>query len=134
MGNVPTGVKIISVLGYIGAVFLALFGLLFLVASGSMGALAAQIPVLATLGAGLFVVAGLVMIAFGVLSFFVARGLWKGSNWARIVTIIFSALGVLFAVIGMFKTGVTSNLFSFIVNGVIGYYLLFSRNVKKAFR
>ena len=87
MSNVPTGVKIISVLGYIGAVFGVIFGLLFLVASGSMGALASQLPIIGALGAGLFVVGGLVMIALGVLGFFVARGLWKGSNWARIITI-----------------------------------------------
>jgi len=131
--SVPTGVKVIAVLYYIGAVFGIIFGLLFLVGAGMMGSIAKQIPLLGALGAGLFVLGGIIMIGLGVLGFFVGRGLWKARPWARIVVIILSALGILMAVISMVQGNIASNIFNLVIQLVIGGYLLFSNNVKQAF-
>jgi len=131
--SVPTGVKVIAVLYYIGAVLGIIFGLLFLVGTGMMGSIANQIPLLGALGAGLFVVGGIIMIGLGVLGFFVGRGLWKARPWARIVAIIFAALGILMAVISMIQGSIASNIFNLVIQLVIGGYLLFSNNVKQAF-
>jgi hypothetical protein len=131
--SVPTGVKVIAVLYYIGAVLGIIFGLLFLVGAGMMGSIANQIPLLGALGAGLFVVGGIIMIGLGVLGFFVGRGLWKARPWARIVAIIFAALGILMAVISMIQGSIASNIFNLVIQLVIGGYLLFSNNVKQAF-
>ncbi len=131
--SVPTGVKVIAVLYYIGAVLGIIFGLLFLVGAGAIGSIASQIPVLGALGAGLFVVGGIILIGLGVLGFFVGRGLWKARPWARIVVIIFAALGILMAVISMIQGSIASNIFNLVIQLIIGGYLLFSNNVKQAF-
>jgi len=136
MGNgqsVPTGVKVIAVLYYIGAVLGVIFGLLFLVGAGLMGSIANQIPLLGALGGALFVVGGIILIGLGVLGFFVGRGLWKAKPWARIVAIIFAALGILMAVISMVQGNIASNIFNLVIQLVIGGYLLFSNSVKEAF-
>ena len=129
--HVPTGVKVISVLYYIGAVLGVLAGIFLILGAGMLGSLVEQIP-LAGLFGGLFVVFGIVMIGFGVLGFFVGRGLWNGDAWARIVAIIFAGISVLFALISLIA-GDFSSIFSLVVNGLIGYYLWFSNEVKAAF-
>lgn len=131
--SVPTGVKVIAVLYYIGAVLGIIFGLLFLVGAEAIGSIASQIPVLGALGAGLFIVGGIILIGLGVLGFFVGRGLWKARPWARIVAIIFAALGILMAIISMIQGSITINIVDLVIQLVIGGYLLFSNNVKQAF-
>jgi len=71
--QVPTGVKVISVLYYIGAVFAFLSGLVLIF---SASALSSIIPLLGTMG----VIGGIVLMAVGVLGFFVGRGL---SQWSK---------------------------------------------------
>jgi hypothetical protein len=131
--EIPTGVKIISVLYYIGAVLFALLGILFIVGAGMINTIASEIPLIAELGAGLFVVAGIIMIALGVLAFFIGKGLWKAKSWARILVIILSCLGVLSTLISMIQGDISSNIFNLLLNGVIGGYLWFNNSVKKAF-
>ena len=131
-GKLPTGVKVISILYYIGAGFSLLFGLLFLVGAGFMGTLASQIPLLGLFGSGLSVAIGIIIIGLGVLAILVGRGLWKGKNWARIVAIIFAALAVLSGFSSIIK-GSYSSLFGLAINLLVGGYLLFSNNVKSAF-
>ena len=133
--SVPTGVKVISVLYYIGAVLGILFGLLLLVGAGLIsGALLSSVAWLGVLGAGLFIVVGLLLLALGVFGIFIGRGLWKARPWARVVAIIFACLGVLMAVIIIvLGGGIVSNLFNLIIQGIIGGYLLFNTEVKKTF-
>ena len=131
--SVPTGVKVIAVLYYISAVLGIIFGLLFLVGAGMMGSIINQIPLLGALGAGLFVVGGIMMIGLGVLGFFVGRGLWKARPWARIVAIIFAGLGILMAVISMIQGNIVTNVFNLVLHLVIGGYLMFNTKVKEAF-
>ena len=128
--NMPVGVKIISVLYYIGAALELIFGILFFVGAGTI---AKQFPLLGALGSGLFIVGGIILLGLAVLSFFVGKGLWKGKKWSRIVAIIFAILGVLFALLGMVQGQVASNIISLIISAAIGGYLLFSSSVKSAF-
>jgi uncharacterized membrane protein HdeD (DUF308 family) len=139
--SIPTGVKVISVLDYIGAGLFALFGVIMLI----VGIIALANPsflqdtpdVFLTSIAGfigiLMLIGGIILIGLSVLSFFVARGLWKGKNWARIVSIIFAGIGVIFSIIAMTQGNILNNLFNLAINLVIGGYLLFSSSVKKAF-
>ena len=131
--SVPTGVKVISVLYYIGAVLGVIFGLLFFVGAGTMGAIAEQIPLLGALGASIFIVGGIIMVGLGVLGFFVGRGLWKAKPWARIVAIIVACVGILMAIISMIQGNIASNIFSLVINLVIGGYLLFASSAREAF-
>jgi len=129
---IPTGVKIISVLYYIGAVFGVIFGILFLVGAGAMSSIiTSQIPMLAFFGSGLIILGGLLLIGMGVLYFFIARGLQRTQSWARIIVIIFACIGVLMGLISIFQGNFS--IISFGLNLAIGGYLLFSQEVKQAF-
>ena len=131
--SVPTGVKIISVLYYIGAGFGILFGILFFVGAGFLGAVASQIPLLGAFGKSLFIVVGIILIGLSVLSIFVGRGLWKGKNWARIVAIIFAALGAIMAIVSIVGGSIANGISSLAVQLLIGGYLLLNSSVKSAF-
>jgi len=131
--SVPTGVKVVSVLYYIGAVFGIIFGLTSLVGAGMIDSIVNQIPLLGILGAGLFVIAGIILIGFGIFSFFIGRGLWKARPWARFVVIIIAALGILASVISMIQGEIASNIFNLVIQLAIVGYFLFSSNVKQAF-
>ena len=128
----PTGVKVISVLYYIGAALCVLFALLFLAGAGYIGAILKSVPALSILGTGFFVFLGILLVGIGVLYFFIARGLWKGKNWARIVVIIFSSLGVLNGLYSLVHFSIFG-LIGLAVNAFIVYYLGFSQEGKAAF-
>ena len=130
---VPTGVKVISVLHYIGAVFGLIFGILLLAGASFIGASVTEFPLFNALGSALFIVGGIILIAMGVLAFFIGRGLWNAKPWARIITIIFSVIGLISAIFSMASGEVAENIFNLILNGVIGGYLIFSTKVKNAF-
>ena len=130
MAEVPTGVKVISVLYYIGAAVELLVAILLFVGAGTI---ASKIPIIGAIGAGLFIVIGVVLIGLGVLSFFIGKGLWKAQKWARIVAIIFAAVGVVLALLGMVQGQITSNMISLVISAAIGGYLWFSKDVKTAF-
>ena len=117
----PTGVTILAVLEFISAGFIILLGLLLIVGMSVLGAMGGSgegsgvMAVLGTLGA----VAGVLVMILAVIPLAVGIGLWKLKNWARIVAIVFSGLGVasnLFGVIGGVTTGEMVSLSS----GVIG--------------
>ena len=133
MSNVPVGAKIIAVLNYIGAVLLLISGISAIVSSGIKASyISSIVPI--TLGPGLFVVMGIILIALAVLFFFLGRGLWKGQQWARIVEIVLAIIGVISAIVGMFQGAITSNIVSLVIDAIIGGYLLFSKQVKEAFK
>jgi len=124
--GVPTGVKIISVLYYIGAVFSLIAGIVAF-AGGAFFT-----TVLPKFIAGIAAIAGIVFIILAVLGFFIARGLWKGQNWARILAIVFAILGVISALIAIISGGY-QGIVSLVINAIIGYYLWFNKGVKAAF-
>ena len=157
--EMPTGVKVISVLYYIGAAFSFIFGLLFIVGGAFIRAtvsflfgllfigggviLGGTLAALGALGSGLFIVLGIALLGFGVLDIFIGRGLWKGQNWTRIAAIVFAIFGVLgginslisgltnFQIIGAFSIFVA--FVQLAVSLLIGGYLAFAHEVKEAF-
>ena len=131
--QVPTGVKVISVLYYIGAFLGVIFGILSIFGAGMISSVASKIPLIGVMGSVLFIIVGVILLCLGILSFFVARGLWKAKNWARIVAIIFSCLGIVMAIISMISGNVSGNIFNLLIQLVIGGYLLFNNKVKEAF-
>ncbi|MCX6749749.1 MAG: hypothetical protein NTW17_03345 [Candidatus Pacearchaeota archaeon] len=131
--NVPTGVKVISILYYIGAVVGIILGLGLMVGAGLVGSWLSAIG-LGMIGAGLFIAAGLISLAMGVLAIFIGRGLWKARLWARVAAIVLSCLGILAIFWFMLHGGnILSDLFVIIVQGIMGGYLWFNTEVKKAF-
>ena len=126
MANVPTGVKIISVLHYIGAAILLIGGIVAFVGSAFLT------TVIPDIVGGLVIAIGILSIILAVLYFFIARGLWKGQNWARIVAIILAILGVINGLVSV-VSGRFGSIVSLIIYAIIAYYLWFGKEVKTAF-
>ena len=131
---IPTGVKIYSILSYIGAFLSVIFGLLFVtILKSSLELYASEtgesIPFLTPSLLNFF---GFLMIIMGVFGFFIARGLWKGQNWAKIITIIFAILGFIQGLISLI-TGNIGALFILIIYSLISGYFIFNQKVKLFF-
>ncbi len=91
----PTGVTVISVLGFIGAglLFLAAFGMF--VGGALISSMAARpgIGMMAGIGG---VIVGLVFLGIAIVYLVLGIGLWKLREWARILTVVFIGLGIVF--------------------------------------
>lgn len=126
--NLPLGVKIIAVLYSIAGYLAVLAGIAFSIGGGIiMGNIA--------LGGISLIIFGIVLLMLGLLGIFIGRGLWKSKKWARIVALIFSTVAFIQAA---FSVSYMSNfnlnfLFSLILNGAIGSYLIFNKKVREIF-
>jgi len=130
--GVPGWVKVISVLYYIGAVFYVIAGILMMVGASLLGSLTNQVPLSSVLGGGLLVVGGILFLAFGIFAFFIARGLWKGHNWARVAVIVLVILGLISGLVSI-VSGNFASIVGFLINLLIGWYMTFNQRVKAAF-
>src|SRR5579859_245584 len=97
----PTGVTILAALYFIGAAFLALCGILFIV-GGSMlsGLVHGGGPGSALFAMGGAVVGGIFLV-LAVLDLAIGIGFIKLQNWARVVAIILIGIGVVFGLLSM---------------------------------
>jgi lysylphosphatidylglycerol synthetase-like protein (DUF2156 family) len=138
--KMPVGVQIISVLHYIFAVLLALLGLFFIILSGlivsAVNSPEANIDpsIAAVITPGLIIGMGVFLIIVGVLIFFLGRGLWKLKEWARITSIILSALLVVYEVYSMIVSFAIIQTIWILIFLAIGAYLTFSKEAKAAFK
>jgi len=131
----PEGVKIIGVLYFIGAFVSFVFGSILLSFSDSVRQNAAAISQagIDIPSPAVMILAGITLLILAVLEYFIARGIFRRNNWARIVVVSVSALGIVGAVINLTKGMFAGGTFSLIVNGLIFWYLLSVSEVKKAF-
>lgn len=145
--EVPVLVKVLAVLYYISA-GVAAIGLIFIIASSIFVS-----------GRILSLLVSIIFIGgFIALLFFIARGLWKGQNWARIMVIIFCILGIISAIGGIITFSIFRNAVSAVgdnltsimaplqivqttmllvvimIDMLIAGYLLFNKKVKEAFK
>lgn len=147
--EVPTGAKVISVLFYIQAAGSAIATIFVLI-----GAIRSLIKTGGESGFGsiMLLILFLVLIAFTVLLFSIAKGLWNGKNGARIGAMIISVILTVFYLTGivLYFTFLSGNLAIFggvatvimilpsiLVLGVnvfIWVYLGFNKKVKQAFK
>jgi len=139
----PGFVRVISILYYIVSVLMILMGVvLFIGGFAGEGFVkgfgidrvlefgATENPVdsfVVPLILGSLIVGGLLVIAIGILEFYIARGLWLKQNWARILVVVFAVIGFI-AAIPIFDWG------SLIINALIGSYMWFNKGVKRTFR
>lgn len=126
--STPKGVKIISVLYFLGSILALGFGALAIFGASFF----TQV-----LGTGFFgkffAVGGIIFIALGILGISVGIGLWRYKNWARLLAILLSVIGIVLALLAILKGNVSSNIFSLLVSAVIGGYLFLNPKVKTAF-
>jgi hypothetical protein len=141
--EVPTGVKVVAVLFYIGTVISALSGIAALIGSLFIGTILQSLPSDIEGGGAIslfgnftvpgMIIVGLFLIGIAALDFFIGRGLWRGRQWARILTIILMIIGAMFNLIALASGSFFSGSFGFLIDGAIAGYLLLNNDVKKAF-
>jgi hypothetical protein len=135
----PTGVTILAVLYFLGAAFLGLAGLGFILGGSMLSGLARSGgPGAALFAAGGAVIGGIFLI-LALLDAAVGVGFIKLQNWARVLAIILIVIGALFGLLGMFSMmlhfAVFGLMFRLIVLAVQIWILayLFKPHVKQAF-
>ena len=129
MEKIPSGVKVIAVLYYISAALLFIFGILAMALPGIV-----PLPAPFAVAQGVIIILGLFMLLLAVLSFFIARGLWKGRQWAYFLAILLAVLGLINNIAGFFLNGYNhAALIMLVVNAAIASYLMFDKNAKAAF-
>lgn len=117
----PTGITILAILAAIGGV-LTVLGALTLMGMGAIGGFAGS-GVLASMG--LF--GGLVMLAVGVVTLYVAWGAWNLQPWAWTWLVIVSAIRGIIALANF-----RQEWFVLVIYAIIVYYL-YRPEVKAAF-
>lgn len=138
----PTGVTIIAVLDFIGAGVCVLAGLGMMLGGGVVATMMSQqqggagAGILGAIGAA----AGVFFLVCAAVAVLLGWGLLKLKEWARIITIVFAAIGAVFSLIGMFAVlghfaavGIFVALIRLAINGLILWYLL-QPHVKAAFQ
>ena len=135
----PTGVTILAVLYFIGTAILGLCGILFIVGGSMLSGLGQSGgPGSAILGAGGAVV-GAIFLVLALLELAIGIGFIKLQNWARIVAIVFTGIGVLFGILGIFSLLVHMILFALVFRIIVLalqiwiLVYLFKPHVKQAF-
>lgn len=127
-------VKVIAILGWISAAVYFIVGLFALFGGTFLATLIQAFGegVFAGLVGAAVIVFGIVFLALGVFIFFVARGLWKHENWARIVMIVISILIGIISGLASITSGV--GVVGLIINGGIFYLLTFQKEVVALFK
>jgi hypothetical protein len=123
-----TIVRIISVLEYIVAALLVI-GAIALFAAGSIFA-SNDAGILSVLGAAL----GFILIVLAAICLVVGIGLWKEKNWARIIVIILSVIGLLGGIGALVSKAVGSGVFEIVMNGVLLWLFAFQKDVIALFK
>lgn len=131
--SVPGLVKAISILYYIFMGLYVLFAILIFVGGGFV---TLTFPIIGSLGILSFILQGLIALLFAGFLFFLANGLWKGNNSARVAAVIFIGLGVIKNILDYFVFN-SKGTFSFVLNLLLGLaifsYLFWDKKVEKAF-
>ena len=135
----PTGVTILAVLYFIGTAILGICGLLFIVGGSMMSSLAQSGgPGSALFAAGGAVIGGICLV-LAVVELAIGIGFIKLQNWARIVSIVFTGIAVLFGVLGLFSLLAHMMMFALVIRFItlaIQIWILvylFKPHVKQAF-
>ena len=118
--NKPAGVIVIAILYFIGTAICLLGGLLFIAGGGFLATLTQTqqqggAGIFAALGAA----AGVLFLIIGAVEALVGWGLLKLKNWARIVAIVFSALGALSQLLGLLRSFSNFNIVSVAITLIV---------------
>jgi hypothetical protein len=125
--NAELTVKIIAILGYIGSGLAILGGLMVVFFGRGLGIM---YPTSMKLVSAHAVTMAILMVVAGIVGIFVSKALWAHKNWARIVIIIFSALGAISSLISIMRGGIVG----LIINGAILYFLAFEKSIVHLFK
>ena len=139
----PVGVIVIAVLDFLGTVILGCFGLLAFVGMSFLApriseATNGQLPPAVIAGLGIFL--GLFCFFFAAIAGVLGYGMLSLKEWARIVQMVFAAIGLAFGALGLLGAMLHFQLFGLVlvgirlaINAAIIWYLL-QPDVKAAFQ
>jgi len=133
--EVPTGVKIISVLYYIATFIIFLLFITTLLESilSFFGkSLSPTIQNYLVFSGVVLLVTSFIILAIGIFSFFIAKGLWNLKPWTRKAAAGLSALSAVNSFMSIFEGNFLSIAFV-ILHVWIVYYLWYNKEVKSAF-
>ena len=124
MAERPTGVTIISLLGFLGGIISVLAGIAFLIAGGIAGAFGGFAGILGVLGAA----AGLVFFILGIIQLVVAYGLWKMKKWGLYIQMLLLIIGILMNIVTAMGNP-AFGIVGIVISAVILYYLYTKRDL-----
>lgn len=128
----PTGVSIIAILTWIGAAITILFGIIGMFLGPALSAMVGMAGVPGAAGgfSVMGIIMGIIQIIIGLAIGYVGLGLWRGLNWARVVTLILSIVG---AVMSLPALLILVGIIPLAINAVIIWYLGFNEEAKRYF-
>jgi hypothetical protein len=135
----PTGVTILAVLYFLGAAVLGLVGLGFIVGGSALAAMAKSGGPGAAIFAAGGAIVGLFFLVIAAVDLALGIGFIKLQNWARVIAIVFTAIGLLFGLFGLLNVVmhmmVFQMVFQLLVLGLEVWIVtyLFKPEVKQAF-
>lgn len=132
-GDIPFLIRVIAVLDYISAVGSAFVSVLFFTRNNVLNLIPLKISQLSILDSDAYLTGGIAFAFTAVLVFLLARGLWKGRNWARYIEIVLAVIGFVAAFFFLIFTKDKVFIINLIIHGLVGGYLIFNRDVRDAF-
>ena len=119
----PTGVAILAILEAIVGIYYLITGFGEFLSASIISTIASGIPsdILPLIASAI----GTLLILFGLVSLFLAWGLWTGKGWARMVALVFAILSIILSLISFHIIGL-------VIDIIIVYYLT-RPNVKQFF-
>tara|TARA_Y100000310_G_C20657382_1_gene802705 strand:+ start:889 stop:1272 length:384 start_codon:yes stop_codon:yes gene_type:complete len=127
MAKTPTGVKILSVLYYLGAAVMAIFGIMALLKKDTASFIL-NVDI-----SGILTLAGVIFIGLAVLYFFIARDLWNLKKWAWWIVLVLSSIGAIIGLFTIFGGSPAQGIFNIALAGLIIWYLT-KPDIKKLFK
>jgi hypothetical protein len=130
--EVPIGAKIISVFDFISAILCLYLGVLFFMKEDIVDFIFENVPTVQIFGSDFYLSGGIILCFTGLFVFLLGKGLWQGRNWARYIEIFLAVIGFIVALVLLFFGNLYS-IFNLMIHGLVGGYLLYSKDVKEAF-
>jgi hypothetical protein len=129
----PGGVTLLGVLVIISGVLYVIAGLIALIAYAGSGGVGAAVPITDNQRL-LVLVTGIAVLVFGLIELAVARGLFRGSNGARIIVAVINVLTIISGLVAAFQPGnQRGTSFGQVVIAIIVLALLYSPKANEWF-
>ncbi len=131
---IPVGVRVIVILYYLFSALSILFALLFFFSPSFFSSTFLEEEIISdVVFVNILFIVVTSLINLGIVGIFIGVGLWKGQRWARDMTLVFSATGILFGIWEFIQNNLGTGIFEILYNLIVGLYLLLNTNAKEAF-
>lgn len=136
--SAPEGVKVISTISFIFTGLMAFLGLFLLKFSESMSKMSpSDLSLIAQQGiplpsTGNLFSLGVILLILSVFLYYLGRDLLNLKNWARMGVGVISALIAVISLLSVINKN-WSNIILLIIGGIITWYLLINKDIKKQF-